>query len=620
MERRQRDRVRLSSTEPSAWWNNPVTELPDNSTPGSGIANLATPSEIYVLSASRNSDGYDLGAAKTALVTLAGATLTWNASAKNNTYVIGAAHEPFVWIEAVVEATTSFDDLLLTDDQFAQIYGTTVYEGGGNGNHGFSLVADGVTSSQIRHLAVLGGAGGGIEMGASTTSDHNYLEDVAIESLRGTETGAAGVYLHFGADNLFDGLIVANGAGMGLQLGPYCDGGGGGYNTFVNARVFNNAADGIFVNSHGNHIVDALVVGNGNTAIDLSNACGTADGTVVAGAVVAFNGAHGVSEVDDTMSLTNIVSIGNALYGFNVGDPDAWSNLASSDCGSGEIDLFGASTFAGSLLVTNNASCSNPMDFAGVADGTCAPTGSSTAALYYQGSILGDFVGAVSSDSSNQSAIGGTAEFPATPSDLDWIHFDNTFRVWGRWDSPGPWTTGTGAILDFRLLASAMKIFDNTSAVASRNPPFIAGATCPSAVAGSVAITNSNGGASGVPDPDLLDQRERDREPERRGLRRRQSRWPMRVGRAVLVHAELRRLSRRRTARDLQLRRRRRHRRDDVRVREQRAVGIENLRCRSSGSPSCAGTRFARSAGYAFAYPIRDRRLHHEPAQPTGTL
>ena len=486
-----------AATDPAPWWTNPIVALPDKSTPGSGVTELVTPGTIYVLSSSRATDGYDLADDGVGLVTLAGATLTLNAG--GSPIAITATDHDNVWIEASVDATNGHDGIRVTNGRFIQIYGSQVTGGGGNYTDGSNFVIDGVTSSQLRHLVSTNAGGSGLLVGDGAESDDNYIADVAIAS-----PGNSGLYLHYAFHDLFDGITVANGNSDGLSLGPYCDGGGAEYNTFVGVRSFNNVGNGIYENSNGESVIDAIAVGNGGPGITFSDDCGHTHGSIVVDMIAAFNGGIGFNVGEHHISFDNIVSIANAGTGVSMGNgPSTFSNVAVSNSGMTDIDSEFPELFAGNLLVTGSASCINPTVAPGVADGTCAPIGGSTATVYYQGSMITDLVGAISSDASNASATGGTSSYPPGGAYFDWLRFDDRYRVWGL-GMPGQWTAGVGSILDFRLHGNGTLIYNNTGSVVAPNPAFVDGGACPDVVDGDNAVDNMNGGYDGFPDQTYL--------------------------------------------------------------------------------------------------------------------
>jgi hypothetical protein len=153
-------------------------------------------------------------------------------------------------------------------------------------------------------------------------------------------------------------------------------------------------------------------------------------------------------------------------------------------------------------LVMESASCStsaggSPYDM-GITS-ACANSGASTATFLtptFDFSKI--FVGKVTTnDTVNSTDLFGAAVFSSL---LDWLHFESPFRIWGLDGSTFPHSTNWGActsgncrIWDYRLKADNANIaFNNTDLVTSKNPAFIAGATCPSVLNGNKVTTYTN--------------------------------------------------------------------------------------------------------------------------------
>lgn len=87
------------------------------------------------------------------------------------------------------------------------------------------------------------------------------------------------------------------------------------------------------------------------------------------------------------------------------------------------------------------------------------------------------------------------------PNTMDWTHFDNRYRVWGKDGSAFPnsdhrdrCTSGNCRIWDFRVNnANDAVLFNRTGAVTTPNSAFVANAACPAEVHGNVATMNGEG-------------------------------------------------------------------------------------------------------------------------------
>jgi len=76
---------------------------------------------------------------------------------------------------------------------------------------------------------------------------------------------------------------------------------------------------------------------------------------------------------------------------------------------------------------------------------TCQSSGSSTASLVTGVTVTNIFVAKVVSDVTNTTDTGGTAAFDDYA--IDWLHFENPYRGWGRDGSAFPDQTNTGPVM-----------------------------------------------------------------------------------------------------------------------------------------------------------------------------
>jgi hypothetical protein len=455
------------STEPSIWWTNPVLPLPD----GSGVSQLALGHAVYVLDASRNTDGYTIAADHVSVVTLGQSTLTYN---NNATATIIVDHVDAPWLELTIDAIQTRGGLHVDTSRFAQVYRTTVLGGANNVGFGAAIELVGVTSSRIRSLTSLGAETIGVLVGAGTSeSSDNYIADLQV-----TSAHTKGLYLNAGTRNLVDGVTIAN-CVAAVQMGSYCDGGIAPNNTITDARIYDNE-NGLSVNSEGNRLIDATFANNNNDAIVLSNNCGHPWGTVIAGATIAFSAARGINLDDHTTTILDVVALGNAT-GVSAGGQTGWANLVATDSTTTDVDLLQPSTFDGNLIVTGSGACTNTGGYAGVTNLTCAPTGASTATVYFSGSTLGAFVGP-----------GPDRAYPE--SEPDWLTV-GPHQAIGQWNVVGRWTAGNGALLDLSLRTGSSLL--GSQIVAAPNEPMIANAPCPAAVDGNRISQNHFDGQIG---------------------------------------------------------------------------------------------------------------------------
>lgn len=145
-----------------------------------------------------------------------------------------------------------------------------------------------------------------------------------------------------------------------------------------------------------------------------------------------------------------------------------------------------------------SAAGGSPYDL-GIANGTCANTGSSTATLViptfdFTKMIVGKVM---HDDSANSSDVLGSSLFSAI---TDFISFENPFRIWGQEGNTFPHSTNSGQcmsgncrIWDYRLKADTNNIaYNSTEAVTVKNAAFVPGATCPAHLHGNKVSAFTN--------------------------------------------------------------------------------------------------------------------------------
>ena len=422
------------------------------------------------------------------LVVLPGATLTSTISAANISYssgeiagadrqcLISVGAQKFVWIEGNLDG--SQEAVMVTGTSHSRIHRVTVV----NATDDVVWLNGASHSNYVTQITAVGGADG-IFMGYDGFPSYN-----TIDGLNAKGNGYTGLTVYTGMYGIYRNLRVANAASHGVQVNTL-------YNVFSNINTSNNGGHGIYVAAQENFFTNILAVGNSGSGIQLNTAGGgySSVGTFISQATFAGNAVKGLN-IEHAVELSNVLAVKNAV-GVRFNNASSVHSLAVMDSTAQDIIQdapTAAPIFLGNLLVTNNTtSCAENFGLTnGVTPNTCVPRGTSTATAFYQGSALASFVGALStSDTANTSDTSGTSSYPGTPNSFDWLQFDSPFRLWGIWNNTIRWTSGTGAILDFRLLSAGTKIYKNTMAVSTSNGNFTAGAACPAAVNGNVTST-----------------------------------------------------------------------------------------------------------------------------------
>ncbi len=433
--------VAMTSTA-SAWWGNSVLPLPDNSGGAASVASLASAGTIYVLAASRLSQGYTIDANKIGVVTLSGVRLGYGgALAKNCTItsandhwcLVSASSRRHLWIEGQFNGIHTLADqdtdynIAFVDTNYSRIQNTSLASA-----HYFGLLL--WNNSKFNLISRLR-----IENGES-----GLLTDAGAPG----EDGARG--------NVFSGMTVTNTTTTAIQNF-------GLNNTFSRIVTANSS-------------VRAIQDGNGiSTWSHLTTA--NSPVSILAGTLSTYV---------QTVSVNTTTGIESALDG-------VFYNTASTNASSSAITLAGGTTtFRGSLLVGGTPApvCSvSGGGGSGLVNGTCANSGSSSATLTTGVTLATSFVGKVTAnDSANSTDTNGTVTFDSETNDL--FNFENLFRGWGldgsafpNTNNVGACTSGTCRIWDWRLRST-------DTALKGRNGVFTAGQSCPASASGSLVITD----------------------------------------------------------------------------------------------------------------------------------
>ena len=442
----------------SVWWQNPFVSLADtayqNGDPGTDtMVDLSQPSAIYVLSEAQSSLGYRIAADKISLVTLGGATLRYSGIGTSNCQegtrvclVVSPVGRKFVWVEGDFDAANGPAEqrgIYLRGTRFSRVHGVRVIAAGG---YGVRL----------------------------HESDSNVIDEVVAV---GNDTGVA---LSSSSYNVFSYLTTSNGTqGIELRnsLGP------GAFNAISDVVTFNNTR-GVSIQ-------------------------GDTEGNMF-GLVTATNNAVGLRDLSMRSTMNNFASIQHVGGLQFVGSVrPTYGNFVLGYGGTGVV-MSGVGSvadgkFFGTLVIDKhgsnpdcdvNAGNVNP----GITHDDCTPSGSSAFTLVSSILVPPSFVGKVTApgDSRNASDDDGAKPFSEI---VDWSHFENRFRGWGRDGGTFPsginqreacLITETCRIWDWQLLFADPILRNRTGNGVVDNEPFVAGSTCPAPVHGDMVATDQH--------------------------------------------------------------------------------------------------------------------------------
>lgn len=279
-----------------------------------------------------------------------------------------------------------------------------------------------------------------------------------------TRTSDAGIRVK-GGYNTYQDIVTVGNTTYGVQIGDVSDN-----NVFQSILTANNGSSGLYIYSTTN--CNLLGITSVNSSVG-SFLITTSTGTT-------YHNIFMKNSTGFTMMMGLRETVGQAVL--------ASINLAAQD----------TSKFTGNLIVPTATSCgvgggTNP----GLVNSTCANQGSSNAAKTIS-ATKGDlsFVGQISAtDAVNSTNTNGTAAFSAA---LDWVHFSNSLRGWGKGGAfpnaatQGPCTSGTCQIWDFTLKPSDADLKNVTVDGSTQNAAFVNGAACPAHLGGNITTVNIN--------------------------------------------------------------------------------------------------------------------------------
>lgn len=465
---------------PAAWWNNPILQLPDNSSSAS-LYNLpqtaGAPGNIFVVSADQMVSAYNVPS-KVAIVSLNGAKLKpTDASAGSNvcagdgfplvSCVLNLQSSAnFTWIETNIEYTTTSAPkyaVSINSSQFYRLINSNITESEASAASG-TVAVYGYQANYGKLLNLqLSGFDYGIKFDSFCTA--NLLQNIF------TRSGNWGVYLHaFDTSNTIESLYSFNNY-RGYENDGWTT-------TLIGYSDFNSHSGVMLSSAFGNEASVFLSFLSVNSGYNTMNASlyNSQDYNTFANIAVT-----------DSVSAINVLQDFSDMNGIG---PNQFSGIL----------LLGNNTTncqsANSSLGLINSTCANALS-----DGTSAYTGSSSnAILRLNRTAANSFKGLVTSDdvTNNYDTLGQAAYSSLVPG--AWYPFLDAFRAWGIYSVAqnfltkttvqGQCTSGTCQIFDWSLLQTDT-VFRNVSGDGSnQNHDFVSGQPCPAEIQGSVTVTS----------------------------------------------------------------------------------------------------------------------------------
>lgn len=437
------DGVLAYTSVPEKWWANVIEDLPDSTSTVNLTNGGQTSGKIFTVNANKSAFGYLISEPNISIVVMRGAELKTDSVATS--YLVGASNLRFLWIEG----------------QF-------------NGNLRISSVVsfNNVANSRLNNIEISYAGGSGYLI---TSSLYNSV--------------VSDFHFHHASTAIYNTGYTSNA-----------------FNLYYNGRITDSTSDGAtYLN---NSTMMNVVISNtsGSNMISYPRSLRLLNVTLANSST-----SYGLRAPFQGYSLLhNILGLNAAnvtFYSFQ-GRKNTFSQLLAGGATGAAIGINQTAEdhkFTNNIVVETGANCSATNNTAfspGLVINTCANHGPYSDAVATIGAF--DFtkfiVGKITTtDSVNGNNILGLSPFSSI---LNWSRFQNNFRLWGQDGAtfPGADTKSTCAsgnckIWDFRLKADPANLaFNSNHLVTSKNAPFVAGSTCPAAVAGSRFTTHSDDG------------------------------------------------------------------------------------------------------------------------------
>ncbi len=500
----------IGTSASTTWWSNTVAALPDNSsTPtlvldgtdddGAGPDAVFTTGTILTYSSSRNTAGYRLSLDKLSLVKIGNVALTYNglagAQCVYGSSVVCFATK-FNWIEA--NLIGAVETVTIHGGKMGRVHNSVIGPAGTYSGIMFNLAY----AIHVSDSVMYGNPEAGFWIGYPSASHYNSFEDIRIVGGGGTY---ASVTVYSGSsNNRFKNILIQYRSGYGVSICSNCNN-----NKFEKIRISSIAGGGISV-SGANNVFSQVVTNNNSVyGVAVGGSVGSTINNQIVGLTIAANataGTIGGLYFSDSQGTTahNVLTQGNYESGVRlVGTPNNSTlghlvvGATSSPTSYPNIIVAATATsakFNGNFIIEGRGptDCSVASGGTGITDSTCAASGVSSFSKFTSGVIdlstqFQYFINA--DDPANTYDTAGAATFPGSWATLDWLNFSNSWRTWGK-AGQGQWTTGTGKIMDWRLLQSATVLRNSTKDFTSPNETFVAGSACPSSIHGNQVATN----------------------------------------------------------------------------------------------------------------------------------
>ena len=444
-----------------AWWSNVVEQLPDNSS--SSVASLSSAGNIYTLSATRPSLGYNIGNNKIAIVTLGSAKLQTAAGFVDNcldsgllgattSILVCSGGRDFLWVEANLEkGSTDIDTLLYLS------YGadSTVF----SRVHNSTFFSDGASTVGFNNDTVL----------------YSYYSNLRI-SVPGT-----GFWLWNSDNNIIDSAYISTEVSSAYKLDS-----GSNFNTLKNFYLTNSSRGIDHQTASGSNVFVQGVIANSNTP----NEHYSGSHTYHSMTVTNFTSDDGfcLNAYSNNTLVNPLVMNGSAgAIWISSGSNNQVYDLASYSNQTYPVYISTGSNnlFRGSMTIGDNGNSCSIGGTGNEVDNTCAYGPSLTSPTTGADFSSSVFAKVTSDDAANLSDVSGTRLFTAI---TDWLNFDNLFRGWGKgsanaWPPSNSVATNRGActsgdtcqIYDWRLQSADTAAKDYFGVFSADSP-------CPSSV------------------------------------------------------------------------------------------------------------------------------------------
>jgi hypothetical protein len=522
------------ASTPSAWWNNTIEPLPDNS--GESDIRLTLGSnKIYTLSTSRSTHGYNInGLTKVAIVVLPSATLSWHASSADAAKWLFSGTANFTWFEGLFDGSTVGRGFF-NGGHFAN-YINLEFK---NGTHSMGDGTVWVSATRLENVLIKN-VGRGITHLRQPYTRINNLE------VRG-HTGGHALNLNRGGIDAFTGTFVQR---VFKNIKASC--GPSGEGPFLQGPLSQTQApivvDGVYVGNCGNSDASLnlrnysygknIVISNcrSRKALDSSNEWGNfgaIQGLLVSNCsadivtVLATSATPANTGFTTNVTVVNLLNrtleagnLHNALVvnssksdgfwggGITMNNLGTHSQVASMNNYYGFRGATDTKVTGNMIYGYNTQNCHNGGTNSGTlgagTPGTCANAGQSDAnwiqhsSLTVENSFVGQLVGTPDGVNLDDDGLG-----VALATISDFVNFANPFRTWGvsaggfpSASTLGGCTAGTCRVWDWRLRADDDIFLNRSHAGTSVNTPapdFSSdGNSCPHYLNGDVTLTTAN--------------------------------------------------------------------------------------------------------------------------------